>query len=38
MGDEKTPGSPDFRLPLWIGAAALLGVAIMIGVPIVWPF
>jgi hypothetical protein len=35
MGDEKPPGSPDFRLPLWIGAAALVGVAIMIGVD--WP-
>jgi hypothetical protein len=35
MGDENTPGSPDFRLALWIGAAVLVGVAIMIGVD--WP-
>jgi hypothetical protein len=35
MGNEKTPGSPDFRLALWIGAAVLAGVAIMIGVD--WP-
>jgi hypothetical protein len=35
MGNEKTPGSPDFRVALWIGAAALVGVAIMIGVD--WP-
>jgi hypothetical protein len=35
MGDEKAPGSPDFRLALWIGAAVLVGVAIMIGVD--WP-
>jgi hypothetical protein len=35
MGDEKPPESPDFRLPIWIGAAALVGVAIMIGVD--WP-
>jgi hypothetical protein len=35
MGDEKTPGNPDFRLALWIGAAVLVGVAIMIGVD--WP-
>jgi len=35
MGDEKTPGSPDFRLALWIGAAVLVGVALMIGVD--WP-
>ncbi|MBW2541027.1 MAG: hypothetical protein JRF15_02970 [Deltaproteobacteria bacterium] len=35
MGDENTSGSPDFRLALWIGAAVLVGVAIMIGVD--WP-
>ena len=35
MGTEKAPGSPDFRLALWIGAAVLVGVAIMIGVD--WP-
>jgi tetratricopeptide (TPR) repeat protein len=35
MGNEKTPGPPDFRVALWIGAAALVGVAIMIGVD--WP-
>jgi hypothetical protein len=35
MGDEKAPGSPDFRLALWIGAAVLVGVAVMIGVD--WP-
>jgi hypothetical protein len=35
MGAEKPPESPDFRLPIWIGAAALVGVAIMIGVD--WP-
>jgi hypothetical protein len=35
MGNEETPGSPDFRLALWIGAAVLVGVAIMIGVD--WP-
>ena len=35
MGNEKTPESPDFRLALWIGAAVLVGVAIMIGVD--WP-
>jgi hypothetical protein len=35
MGDEKAPGSPDFRLALWIGAAVLVGVALMIGVD--WP-
>jgi len=35
MGNEKTPGNPDFRLALWIGAAVLVGVAIMIGVD--WP-
>ncbi len=35
MDDEKTPSSPDFRVALWIGAAALVGVAIMIGVD--WP-
>ena len=35
MGDENAPGRPDLRLPLWIGAVALVGVAIMIGVD--WP-
>ncbi|MBW2694018.1 MAG: hypothetical protein JRE57_15525 [Deltaproteobacteria bacterium] len=35
MGDEKTPENPDFRLALWIGAAVLVGVALMIGVD--WP-
>jgi hypothetical protein len=35
MGDEKAPQSPDYRLALWIGAAVLVGVAIMIGVD--WP-
>jgi tetratricopeptide (TPR) repeat protein len=35
MGNEKVPGSPDFRVALWIGAAALVGVAIMIGID--WP-
>jgi len=35
MGNEKAPQSPDFRLALWIGAAVLVGVAIMIGVD--WP-
>ena len=35
MGAEKTPENPDFRLALWIGAAVLVGVAIMIGVD--WP-
>jgi putative transposase len=35
MGDEKAPQNPDFRLALWIGAAVLVGVAIMIGVD--WP-
>jgi hypothetical protein len=35
MDNEKAPQSPDFRLALWIGAVALVGVAIMIGVD--WP-
>jgi hypothetical protein len=35
MGNEKAPGPPDFRFALWIGAAVLVGVAIMIGVD--WP-
>jgi hypothetical protein len=35
VSDEKPPQSPDFRLALWIGAAVLVGVAIMIGVD--WP-
>jgi len=35
MGSEKAPQSPDFRLALWIGAAVLVGVAMMIGVD--WP-
>jgi hypothetical protein len=35
VGDDKTPESPDFRLALWVGAAVLVGVAIMIGVD--WP-
>jgi hypothetical protein len=35
MGDEKGPGNSDYRLALWIGAAVLVGVAIMIGVD--WP-
>jgi hypothetical protein len=35
MGDEKTPENSDFRLALWIGAAVLVGVALMIGVD--WP-
>jgi hypothetical protein len=35
MGIEKAPQNPDFRLALWIGAAVLVGVAIMIGVD--WP-
>jgi len=35
MGNEKAPQSPDYRLALWIGAAVLVGVAIMIGVD--WP-
>jgi tetratricopeptide (TPR) repeat protein len=35
MDDEKAPQSPDFRMALWIGAAVLVGVAIMIGVD--WP-
>jgi hypothetical protein len=35
MADDKAPQSPDYRLALWIGAAVLVGVAIMIGVD--WP-
>jgi hypothetical protein len=35
MDGEKAPGNPDYRLALWIGAAVLVGVAIMIGVD--WP-
>ena len=35
MGNEETPGSPDLRLALWVGALVLVGVAIMIGVD--WP-
>jgi hypothetical protein len=35
MDNDKAPQSPDFRLALWIGAAVLVGVAIMIGVD--WP-
>jgi hypothetical protein len=35
MGSEKAPGNPDYRLALWVGAAVLVGVAIMIGVD--WP-
>lgn len=35
MGDENKTGSPDFRFALWIGAAVLMGVAIVIGVD--WP-
>jgi hypothetical protein len=35
MGNEKAPAPPDFRFALWIGAAVLVGVAIMIGVD--WP-
>jgi hypothetical protein len=35
MDNEKAPQNPDFRLALWIGAAVLVGVAIMIGVD--WP-
>jgi hypothetical protein len=35
MGNEKSPQNSDFRLALWIGAAVLVGVAIMIGVD--WP-
>jgi hypothetical protein len=32
MGSEKAPGNPDYRLALWIGAAVLVGIAIMIGI------
>jgi hypothetical protein len=35
MADEKAPQNPDFRLALWIGAAVLVGVAVMIGID--WP-
>ncbi len=35
MANEKAPQSPDYRLALWVGAAVLVGVAIMIGVD--WP-
>jgi hypothetical protein len=35
VDNEKAPQNPDFRLALWIGAAVLVGVAIMIGVD--WP-
>ena len=35
MDNEKAPQNPDFRLALWIGAAVLVGVAIMVGVD--WP-
>ncbi len=35
MDKGNPPGSSDFRLALWIGAAVLVGIAIMIGVD--WP-
>jgi hypothetical protein len=35
MGGEKRSATPDYRLALWVGAAVLVGVAIMIGVD--WP-
>jgi hypothetical protein len=35
MGNEEKSRGLDFWLPIWIGAAALLGVAIMLGIG--WP-